>query len=438
MPLLFGTHSAGRPGRLRTRVLVGGALVVAGSAFASAPAPAAFSKAPPDVSVTRLASKSATGASGDFNSFSPSISDGCTVVAFTSGASNLTASPPADALQVFARMRGAKRILPASVNAAGNPANAPAAIEDVSGNGRFVLFGSSATNLVGADTFGEYQMYVHNLVTGRTRLVTVNGSGEASNGRNGWATISADGRYVAFRSFGSNLVPDDTNGTADIFVRDLREHTTTRASLALDGGQLSSSSDEPVLSADGRFIAFRSYADLVPADTNGEADVYRVARSGRHLTLVSANKDGAAISGIGPSISATGRYVVFQGDASLMRHDVRTGSNVALSIGYDGDPVYSYHQVISGDGDRVAYVSDDDLLVRRDTNGQADVFLTTISTGRTVLATQSTRGDVSNGWTEEAAISGNGWCVAFSSDATNLGPKIDPEVTNIYLRRLAH
>jgi Tol biopolymer transport system component len=418
-------------------VLAGGALVIAGSSCVILSASAVPSKAPPNVSVTRLVSKSATRASGDSISTAPRVSDECTVVGFSSAASNLTGSPPSNGFAVFVRLRGVRQTVLASVNSAGEGANDSSGIEAISGNGRWVVFWSTATNLVGVDTHGLGQIYAHNLVTGRTRLVSVNESGEAADGGNGWATISADGRYVAFRSFGSNLVDADTNGAPDIFVRDLREHTTTRVSDADIRGQ--SAADNPVISADGRFIAFRSDADLVPEDTNGRADVYRVDRSGHHVRLVSANEDGAAITGIAPSISASGRFVVFMSGPSLVRHDVRTGSNVMLPLGHAGDPVYPYNAVISGDGDRVAYVVDEDGLVRRDTNGQADVFLTTISTGQTTLATQGTRGNVSNGWTEEVAISGNGWCVAFASDATNLGPKIDPdETTNIFLRRLAH
>ncbi len=86
----------------------------------------------------------------------------------------------------------------------------------------------------------------------------------------------------------------------------------------------------------------------------------------------------------------------------------------------------------------VAYASDADTLVRHDTNDVTDVFLTTVSTGKTVRASVATDGTESDDYIESAAISGNGWCVAFPTDATTLSPHSTPGVVNVFLRRLAH
>jgi Tol biopolymer transport system component len=434
----FNAPSALRTGMRRCGSLVA-CTALAAMALSAAPSSAdeGSSKAPRNVSVTRLISKTAAGEPADANSSDMALPDDCTVVAFESRATNLSTLATNGALQVYARSRGSKEVILASVNSAGEVANSSSPLETISGNGRFVVFRSDATNLVGPDPLGVSQIYVHNLVNGRTRLASADDAGNPSNGSNGPATISADGRYVTFRSFGSNLVGGDTNDTADVFVRDLLERTTIRVSVDLDGGQLSSGADSPVMSSDGRFVAFRTVAPLVPEDSNDEDDIYRVTRSGEHLALASAAENGTAMTGIEPAISATGRYVVFRQDA-IVRHDFRTGKNESVSIGYDGAEVPSYNPVISADGDRVAYASDEANLVRHDTNGDADIFLTTVSTGKTVRASVGTRGTESDGSTEEAAISGNGWCVAFSTNATTFGPQIPPGTWDVFLRRLVH
>jgi Tol biopolymer transport system component len=103
----------------------------------------------------------------------------------------------------------------------------------------------------------------------------VAGDGSQANDFSAGTAISDDGRYVAFLSAASNLVPHDTNGTWDIFVRDRWAATTRRASVASDGTQANDVSTSAVLSADGRYVAFESWAtNLVPGDTNGTRDVF--------------------------------------------------------------------------------------------------------------------------------------------------------------------
>jgi Tol biopolymer transport system component len=110
---------------------------------------------------------------------------------------------------------------------------------------------------------------------GTTERVSIETDGGQANDSSGSAVLSADGRFVAFSSNASNLVPGDTNGANDVFIRDRQAGTTKRVSIKTDSGQANDSSGEPALSADGRFVAFTSHAtNLVPGDTNGWADVF--------------------------------------------------------------------------------------------------------------------------------------------------------------------
>lgn len=145
----------------------------------------------------------------------------------------------------------------------------------VSVGGRFVLFNSLASDLVPGDTNGATDAFVRDMVAGQTRRISLSSTGDQANRGGAGTGISPDGRYVAFESPATNLVPGDTNGAEDVFVRDLRTGTTVRASLASDGTQPNGDSEIGKLSANGRFVAFRSYAsNLVPNDTNGRWDVF--------------------------------------------------------------------------------------------------------------------------------------------------------------------
>jgi Tol biopolymer transport system component len=145
----------------------------------------------------------------------------------------------------------------------------------LSADGRFVAFTSNATNLVAGDTNRRSDVFVRDRETGTTERVSLGTNGRQGNGNSGEPALSADGRFVAFISSAGNLVPDDTNGIADVFVHDRRTGATERVSIGLSGSQPNSYSEEPALSADGRIVAFTSRAtNLVPSDTNNAKDVF--------------------------------------------------------------------------------------------------------------------------------------------------------------------
>jgi Tol biopolymer transport system component len=145
-----------------------------------------------------------------------------------------------------------------SINAAGEPANADSYEPSLSGDGRFVVFSSSATNLVNGDRNGSGDVFVHDRATGDTRLVSRSSTGTQGNGGSGMdpdgpGALSRDGRFVAFTSSATNLVPGDTNGKSDVFVRDLKTGTTTLE----DPGHVSGNA---AITPDGHFLVFGSAA----------------------------------------------------------------------------------------------------------------------------------------------------------------------------------
>ena len=177
-------------------------------------------------------------------------------------------------------------------------------------------FGRYADNLVAGDKNGQSDVFVRDRLTGATSRVSVSSAGAQGNNLGSFETvISADGRYVAFRSFSDNLVASDTNGETDIFVRDRLTGSTSRVSVSSAGVQGNNSSEIGSISADGRYVTFSSLANnLVSWDTNGWYDSFVRDRVTGTTTLVSVSSAGVQGNGFGssePTISADGRYVAF-------------------------------------------------------------------------------------------------------------------------------
>ncbi|HAL29388.1 MAG TPA: hypothetical protein DCP20_01540, partial [Coriobacteriia bacterium] len=164
-----------------------------------------------------------------------------------------------------------------SVASDGAEANgwSPSGIPSISADGRYVAFGSDATNLVADDTNGEIDIFVHDRVTGITERVSVASDGSQGNGALLRPAISGDGRCVAFLSLATNLVPGDTNGLSDVLVHDRVTGVTERVSVASDGSQGNGRCLWVSISEDGRYVAFASDStNLVMDDTNGADDIF--------------------------------------------------------------------------------------------------------------------------------------------------------------------
>jgi len=313
----------------------------------------------------------------------------------------------------------------------------------ISADGRFVAFETLAANLVPNDTNNARDVFVRDRVLGTTERVDVDSNGNQSNQDPGdpfsiVLSISGDGQVVAFQTMASNLVPGDTNGWSDIFVRDRLHGTTERVSVDSNGAQAAGPSLDCSVSFDGRYVAFMSYApNLVPNDTNGVSDVLVRDRLLGTTELVSVDSNGVQGNGNSryPSISPDGRFVAFasysdnlvpgdtNGICDIFLHDRQTGSTVLVSVstgGVQGDGI-SNTPSVSANGRYVAFESLADNLVPNDTNNAADVFVRDLVAGTTARADVSTGGAQADYGTFTAPmISANGRYVVFCSASTTL------------------
>ena len=224
---------------------------------------------------TRRVSVSSTGAQGDSGSFGPVVSSRGRYVAFSSAASNLVPGDTNDSLDVFVRDRELGTTRRVSVSSTGAQGDSDGFGPAISSAGRYVAFSSAASNLVPGDTNAVQDVFVRDRDLGTTRRVSVSDTGAQGDSLSFDPAISSAGRYVAFSSDASNLVPGDTEGTVDVFVRDRDLGTTRRVSVSSTGAQSNRISFEPAISSAGRYVAFSSAAsNLVPGDTNGSLDVF--------------------------------------------------------------------------------------------------------------------------------------------------------------------
>lgn len=229
--------------------------------------------------ISLISSGSQAGHSGNGPSAGPAISaDGC-LVAFYSDASNLVPGDTNGFRDVFVRNRCAQTTERVSVSSSGEQANRPSQAAGfsvaISANGRFVAFSSDASNLDDGDNNATTDIFVRDRDAGTTTRVSKSAAGESANGPSQFASISGDGRFVVFQSAASNLVENDTNGKTDIFVVDTTDGSVDRVSVTSNGEQANGDSNSPQISADAATVVFQSDAtNLVPGDTNGFTDCF--------------------------------------------------------------------------------------------------------------------------------------------------------------------
>jgi Tol biopolymer transport system component len=340
-----------------------------------------------------------------------------------------------------------------SVGSGGQQGDRDSFTASISAHGRFVVFLSAAKNLVVGDTNGAVDVFVRDRVRHVTRRVSVAPGGGQANGSSSSPAISADGRYVAFASFATNLVAGDTNAAEDVFVRDRVRHVTRRVSVGPGGSQGGGRSSSPAISAHGRYVAFDSSArNLVPGDTNRARDVFVRDRVAKVTRRVSVGRGGqqADRRSFFAAISAHGRFVAFQSFATdLVAGDTNGSVDVfvrdrvrhvtrRVSVGPGGDQANgeSFGAAISAHGRFVAFVSFATDLVAGDTNGSVDVFVRNLLGKVTRRVSVGPGGDQANGDSFGAAISADGRHVAFESSAGNLVPRDTNRIEDVFVRDL--
>jgi Tol biopolymer transport system component len=421
--------------------------LLAATILAGALAIPAAAASPP---TTTRVSVSSAGAQADRDTYAAAISADGRYVVLNSIARNLVPGDTNDASDLFVHNRAGGQTTRISVSTGGLQGNGSSDSAAMSANGRYIVFASTASNLVDGDTNHASDVFLHDQASGVTTRLSVSRSGRQANGPSAMPAISADGRYVAFQSFASNLVRGDTNGLTDAFVRDLATGKTTRVSLTSRGRQARCNigyceSTEPVLSEHGRYVAFQSSAtNLVRHDTNRLGDVFvRDRRTGK-TTRMSVDSRGRQGGGDrtnngsnAPAISGNGRYVVFHSaDSNLVRgdtngvfdifvHDRRTGRTTRVSVSSSGAQANqeSLGAVsISSDGRYIAFTSLASNLVAGDANEITDVFLRDDAAGTTTLASLGQAGNQGDDASSATgvAFSANDRYLAFSSWAANL------------------
>lgn len=309
--------------------------------------------------------------------------------------------------------------------------------------GNSIVFSSASSDFVPNMGYGTYNIFTKNLTTGVVRLVSRRWDGGFAETHSWWPNGSPDGKSVAFVSWSSLIVPNDTNGAQDIFVKNMATGKTTRVSTAGNGAQANGESALTGLiqgfSPDGKFLAFHSYAsNLVAGDTNGTWDVFTknlVNGVVRRISVAPGNRQANGGS-YGAAWSPNGNLVSFHSAASnlvagdtngvmdIFAKNLTTGAVKRLSTASNGAQANgaSYQGVFSPNGKLFAFTSEATNLVAGDTNGQKDVFVKDLTTGKVILISKSATGVLSNNSSVEPTFSSDSTMVAFRSWATNLVP----------------
>jgi Tol biopolymer transport system component len=396
----------------------------------------------------------ANGASAD-----PVLSYTGQLLVFDSQATDIANDPNGPIRDVFTvdRRTGVNTLVSVGVDGVG--ADGPSVQPTVSQHGGVVAFASLATNLVAGDNNGLPDVFVR--TAGQPAvLVSVADDGTQANGPSSNPDISADGRYVVFQSSASNLVPDDTNGESDVFIRDVAEAKTALLSVARGGGPGNGASVAPAISADGNVVSFFSAAnDLTSNDRNGVADVFARVRDDAKTEIVSVSSSGRAqdhsiTAGFSQvsDVSRDGRYVVFDADASTLVHNdrnhrtdvfVRDRVRKRTEIVSENNPGFegnndSFGPVISPNGRFVAFQSLASNFSRDDAKGE-DTFVRDRSLDTTSIADVGATGarkgaEATDQPLQRPALSSNGQVVAFVSTASNLVAEDTNGTQDVFLR----
>ncbi|MDD5369419.1 MAG: hypothetical protein PHQ40_10050 [Anaerolineaceae bacterium] len=405
-------------------------------------------------------SVTSTGDETDLDSFESAISgDGSTAV-FYSWSRNIVPGDTNNSIDLFLhdfmtgevkRISGIKGAQPVATQ------SSPWGVS-ISYDGAFVAFPSYADNLISNDTNGTTDIYVFDQIDNSYERVSVSSANQQANSWSYGPSISADGRFVAFASLASNLVPGDYNNNMDIFVRDRLLNQTQLVTVPMEGGYVWGQVDSPSISADGRFVAFASfYAGFVPGDTNSCTDVFiRDLSLGvtKRVSLNSVGIQGNSDS-YQPSISGDGRYVAFASKASnlvlgddstwdIFVHDNETGQTILVSKSTQGvkGNKESGNPKISLDGRFVVFQSTAINLVADDTNNYCgtnylencrDVFLHDLMTGETRRVSVSASGEDVNGYSGYPSISADGTVIVFESSGFNIVGIDENYHSDIYL-----
>lgn len=395
------------------------------------------------------------GAQANTDSYECAVSSNGKIVAFRSDATDLVTGDTNGFGDIFVRDRKSGATTRVSVSTAGAEANGASSHVGISANGRFVAFASFASNLVSGDTNGANDVFVHDRTTGETRRVSVATGGAEGNGGSFLydGCISANGLAVVFHSAATNFFTGDFNQSDDVFAHDLKSGTTTYVSNGLASGA-NGSSFAATISGNGRFVAFTSGAsNLISGDNNARDDVFvRNLKAGTTVRASESSSDGASNgpSTGEPSISANGKFVAFSSDATglvegdangltdVFVKDLKSRKTVRVSVASGGAEATggaSQAPAISGNGKTVVFYSNATDLVTGDTNARSDVFVHDVKRRTTRRVSVDAQGQEANqrSFSSASSLTSNGKLVVYFSDATNLVAGDTNGVSDVFL-----
>ena len=332
------------------------------------------------------------------------------------------------------------------------PANSNGYIDDLSDDGRVAVF-NSESQLTGTDDNAFNDVYVRKLKTDKTVLVSVRSNGDVGDAASSGPAISGNGRFVVFNSDASNLVPSDGNSARDIFVHDLRTGKTERVSISTNGDEAAGTGSQPSISFTGRFVAFDTGSQLSGRDNNNADDVYLRDRKTDKTELVSqtsAGVDASEGSSEYPWLSNNGRFVAFESEADdLVPNDGNSSEDVfvrdrmrdkttRVSVATDDleRTGASIDPSISSNGNLIAFDSGA-AFAATDNNGFHDIYVRNVEKGTTTLLSRNAKGASADGASYYASMSPNGRMVGFYSHADDLvgGPQPVDYRPYVYDRR---
>jgi Tol biopolymer transport system component len=386
-----------------------------------------------------VVSQSTTGVVGEAASHGTALSGDGRFVAFESEATLTAGLPPETLFDVYVR----DVELHTTTLVSADHAEATNAIDpSISADGRWVAFTRLPTH-----DFEVAHVFVWDRLTGETRRVSETADGTPGDGNSSRAEVSADGRFVVFESFASNLVLGDSNGTEDVLVHDREAGTLERVSLTSSGAEAAGGA--PAISGDGRFVSFASRATALGATTHGDLFV-------RDREIGTTERVAIGVDRQQPlwaRFDASGRRLLYARfgwcvalpplpgctapphELWILDRDTDTHTPVALDVELPSGlaPQYGW----SADGSRVAFATKL-ALAPEDTNASSDVYVAEPATGDFRLASASADGTPANAASGETAISADGAFLTFASSANNLAPLPVPTgLQQIYRKALA-
>lgn len=371
-------------------------------------------------------------------------------VVFHSWADNLVAGDLNGFVDVFRHDRVTGTTVRVSVSDNGGDAAGESKNPSISADGRFVAFASTASDIVSGDGNSTWDVFVRNMDFGTTQRVSVSSTGSDPDGESNRPSISADGSLVVFSSVATNLVTGFATTIVDIYVRNLVAGKTTLVSIAQDGGSSEANSWRAKISPDGTTVSFASAANnLVPGD-GGSVDVFLRNLALGQTTRISVNTVGGDPNNrSGPvSLSHDGRVAAFWSRASdlvpgdtndqddIFVWDADVGVLKRINIADDGSQAVgggSWNTAVSGDGRFVVFMSDAENLVPEDSNGWGDIFAYDRQTETIEMLSFNRTRDQGDGFSRLPSITPDGNTVVFESSAGNFATGDNNGLLDIYV-----